>query len=77
MNSLFVFWRNLLVLVAPYWQSEERWVSGALLGCALAITAGLVYLSVLINEWRKLFFDALQNMDHGEFVHQLLDTLRL
>jgi putative ATP-binding cassette transporter len=70
-NRRYEFLYNLLKLSAVYWRSEEWRVSGALLGCALGITIGLVYLSVLMNEWQRLFFNAVQNIDRGEFVYQI------
>lgn len=70
-HQRFAFLPNLLKLITPYWRSEERWVSGMLLAGSLGITILLVYIAVLLNEWQKLFFDAIQNMDYTEFVHQL------
>jgi putative ATP-binding cassette transporter len=59
-------------LIRPYWQSEERWRSGALLLVIVAMNLAMVYLSVLFNEWNNLFYNALQNKDFATFTHQFI-----
>ncbi|MGO8952788.1 MAG: ABC transporter ATP-binding protein/permease [Rhodomicrobium sp.] len=62
------FW----VLCGPYWRSEERWKSGAILFAVVALNLGSVYITVLINLWYALFYDALQNKDFPAFSYQIL-----
>lgn len=65
------FLRDLWALTRPYWFSEDRWAGRGLLGVILAMNLGLVVLSVLFNQWYRLFYNSLQNHDVHEFWHQL------
>jgi putative ATP-binding cassette transporter len=66
------FLRDLWGLTWPYWQSEERWRSGGLLALCIVLNLGGVGLSVAINQWSKLFYNALQEKNATEFKYQLL-----
>ncbi len=66
------FLRDWWALTLPYWKSEERWRSGALLAIILAMTLGLVGINVWFNEWRNLFYNSLQDKDYGAFIHQIV-----
>ena len=70
--KILTFCRNLWTLLIPYWKSEERWVSGALIGGVLGLSIGGIYLSVLMNDWQRLFYNSFQNVDYAEFIHQLI-----
>lgn len=59
-------------LLRPYWQSAERWRSGAIGAGILALIGGQVYISVLFNNWWKDFFNAIQAMNYADYVHQLM-----
>lgn len=65
------FLKDIWVLVRPYWKSEERSKSGLLLAVIVALNLGSVYLSVLFNQWYKVFYNALQNKDYPVFLHQI------
>ena len=65
------FLRELWKLTRPYWFSEDRWAGRGLLAVILAMNLGLVYVSVLINEWYRVFYNALQHHDLPAFWHQL------
>lgn len=69
MSSTFL--RDLWKLTRPYWFSDDRWAGRGLLAVILAMNLGLVYLSVLFNDWYRLFYNALQGHDFPEFWHQL------
>ncbi len=71
-NGKSRFLRQLWALTRPYWFSEERWAARGLLAVIVGLNFGLVYITVLINEWNNLFFNALQNRDYGGFLHQML-----
>jgi putative ATP-binding cassette transporter len=64
--------RDLKLLALPYWQSEERWTSGALLTVIVSMNLGLVYLNVLFNDWNRLFYNALQEKNVAAFTHQFI-----
>ncbi|HEV2614928.1 MAG TPA: ABC transporter ATP-binding protein/permease [Gammaproteobacteria bacterium] len=54
------FWKNLWSLLKPFWTSEEKWEAFLLLGGVLAANVLQVQLMVIVNKWRKHFYDALQ-----------------
>lgn len=64
-------------LIVPYWRGEERLRAWLLLlgtiGCAL----GVVYVEVLVNQWSRPFYNAVQQMDGEAFVRLLLQFLVL
>ncbi len=66
-----MFLRDLWALTRPYWFSEERWSARGLLAVILAMNLGMVYLSVLFNEWYRIFYDALEARDIAAFWHQI------
>ena len=61
------FARRAWALAAPYWSSEERWQARILLLSVVALTLGLVYLTVQYNEWNRSFFEAIQDKDFESF----------
>jgi vitamin B12/bleomycin/antimicrobial peptide transport system ATP-binding/permease protein len=63
--------RDAWRIAKPYWTSEEKWSAWALLLSVVALNLGTVYISVLINEWNKAFFNALQTVNAGAFFQQL------
>ena len=72
MNSTIkVFFRDLWALLRPYWKSEERRGAWLLLIANIALTLGLVFMTVLFNQWYNLFYNTLQNKDQPEFFHQI------
>ncbi|KEY59330.1 ABC transporter ATP-binding protein/permease [Serratia sp. DD3] len=58
-------------LIKPFWVSEESPRAWAMLIAIIALTLGLVYISVLFNQWNQVFYDALQNKDYPVFKAQL------
>lgn len=65
------FFRDAWALTKPYWTSEERWSATALIAAIVALNLFDVYLSVWLNDWRGVFFDALQEYNQPVFFHQL------
>ena len=59
-------------LVAPYWRSEEKGRAWALLVAIVAMTLGIVYMLVLLNDWNRQFFDALEKKSSEDFFALLL-----
>ena len=51
---------------------RKKWVGRGLLAVIVSLNLGLVYLSVLFNQWNRLFYDSIQNKDYGAFKTQLL-----
>ncbi|OGB32977.1 MAG: ABC transporter ATP-binding protein [Burkholderiales bacterium RIFCSPLOWO2_12_FULL_61_40] len=58
-------------LSKPYFASEHKWKARGLLLAIVALNLGLVYMSVLFNDWNKLFYDALQDKNAAVFWEQL------
>ncbi|MDD0839058.1 ABC transporter ATP-binding protein/permease [Curvibacter sp. HBC61] len=63
--------RRILALSMPYFRSDERWQARGLLAAIVALNLGAVYMLVLINDWNRVFYDALQNKQADVFWHQL------
>ena len=59
-------------LSSPYFStSTEKWKARGLLAAIIALNLGAVYMLVLLNEWNRVFFDALQNKNQDVFWTQL------
>src|SRR5262245_35092460 len=58
-------------MIRPYWFSEDRWAARGLLLAVVALTLGMVYLTVLLNQWNNAFYSALQGKDLVAFRRQL------
>src|ERR1700730_2695448 len=61
-------------MIRPYWFSEDRWPARGLLLVVVALTLGMVYLSVLLNQWNNDFFSALQEKNATAFRRQLVQV---
>ena len=67
-----LFLRQVWHLSAPYFRdSTEKWRARGLLAAIVLLNLGAVYMLVQINEWNRVFYDALQNKDAGVFWTQL------
>lgn len=58
-------------LSSPYFKSEDKWKARGLLLAIILLNLAAVYMLVLINEWSRTFYDALQNKDAAVFWTQL------
>jgi putative ATP-binding cassette transporter len=67
-SSLSTIWR----LAIPYFRSEDRWPGRVLLAAVIATELSLVGIMVLLNEWNRRFYNALQDRNWDAFVDQLL-----
>ena len=63
--------RRVGALSLPYFRSEERWPARGLLLAIVALNLGTVYLLVLMNEWNRTFYDALQEKNQSVFWAEL------
>src|SRR5262247_1538595 len=59
-------------MIRPYWFSEDRWAAWGLLLAVVALTLGMVYVTVLLNQWNNAFYTALQDKNLVAFRRQLL-----
>lgn len=65
------FAAQVWALSLPYFQSDQRWKARGLLAAIVALNLLAVYMLVLINDWNRLFYDALQNKDEAVFWREL------
>ena len=65
------FSQRVWALSAPYFRSEDRWKARGLLAAIVALNLAAVYMLVQLNEWNRVFYDALQNKDAAVFWTQL------
>lgn len=64
--------KRVFALAAPYFRSEEKWHARSLFLAVIALNLGTVYVAVLLNDWSRVFFDALQSKNESVFWTQLL-----
>jgi putative ATP-binding cassette transporter len=70
-HSFTTFVRQVWALSLPYFKSEKKWKARGLLLAIVALNLAAVYMLVLINDWNRLFYDALQNKDEVVFWREL------
>lgn len=70
-QSFLVFAGKVRRLAAPYFNSEEKWKARGLLAAIITLNLAAVYMLVLLNEWNRVFYDALQNKDQVVFWREL------
>ena len=66
------FPRRVWALISPYWRSDQRRIASVLLVTIVALTLGMVYLNVLLNDWYRQFYNALEQRDLDSFKYLLL-----
>jgi putative ATP-binding cassette transporter len=64
--------RKTWALSVPYFKSEERWKARAMLAGIVILNLAAVYMLVLMNDWNRTFYDALEKRDAAAFGAQLL-----
>jgi len=69
--------RRVWALTQPYFLSEQKYQAWLLLAAIVALNLGTVYLTVLLNDWRRVFYDALQDRNAPVFWEQLWRFLYL
>ncbi|MDI1236257.1 MAG: ABC transporter ATP-binding protein/permease [Polaromonas sp.] len=65
------FCRKAWALTRPYFASEDKWKARGLLLAIVLLNLGAVYMLVLLNEWNRVFYDALQDKNQPVFWEQL------
>jgi putative ATP-binding cassette transporter len=63
--------RRVWALSLPYFQSEEKLRARLMLAACVGLNLGMVYMMVLLNDWNRVFYDALQNRNAEVFWKQL------
>jgi putative ATP-binding cassette transporter len=65
--TLAIVWR----IASPYFRSEDRWAGRVLLAAVIGLELSVVGLTVLLNTWNNVFYNALQDRNWAVFVYQL------
>ena len=63
MDESVRFVKNVWALTKSYWQSEEKKKAYLLLLAIIALTLGVVFMLVQLNQWYNIFYSALQNYE--------------
>ena len=58
-------------LLRPYWFSDERWAGRGLLALVVGLNLASVFVTVLLAQWNRRFYDALQGKDYPVFLSLL------
>jgi putative ATP-binding cassette transporter len=66
------FLRRAWQLAKPYWKSEERGRAWLLLVTIIAMSLTIVYLSVVLNDWNRQFFNAIEKKESAAFTELLI-----
>ena len=67
LNDLKAQTRKVWALSLPYFQSDQKWNARAMLALIVVLNLGTVYMSVLVNDWNRVFYDALQAKNEKVF----------
>ena len=70
-KNFSAFLKRVWALSAPYFKSDEKWKARGLLAAIVVLNLASVYMLVLLNDWNRVFYDALQNKDQAVFWTQL------
>lgn len=70
-RNLRAFARQLAALALPYFNSENKWKARGMLLAIVLLNLGAVYMLVQINEWYRVFYDALQEKNQTVFWQQI------
>mgnify|MGYP000325981575 CR=1 FL=1 len=70
--SIFIWLRDCWQLAKPFWQSNERWRGYTLIITVIILNLAMVGMTVLINQWYNVFYDAIQNYNKPVFFNSLI-----
>lgn len=70
-SAFKLFCIRVWALSAPYFRSEEKWKARGMLLAIVLLNLAAVYMLVQLNDWNRVFYDALQNKDQPVFWTQL------
>ena len=71
LQSFRHFAAQVWALALPYFKSDDKWKARGLLAAIVVLNLAAVYMLVLINDWNRLFYDALQEKNEAVFWHEL------
>ena len=67
-TTLAIVWR----IASPYFRSDDKWVGGGLLAAVIGIELSIVAINVMITNWQNRFFNALQDRNWDNFIHEMI-----
>ncbi|MDI3383334.1 ABC transporter ATP-binding protein/permease [Xenophilus aerolatus] len=70
--SLGTTLKRVGALTAPYFRSDQKWKARGLLLAIVLLNLGAVYMLVQINEWNRVFYDAIQEKNQPVFWQQIV-----
>lgn len=59
--------KGFKILARSYWVSDQKWKAGFILAIVIAMNLASVFLTVLLNNWYKEFWDVLQAYQFDSF----------
>lgn len=65
------FLKAVWALTKSYWHSEEKKKAYLLLAAIIALTLGVVFMLVQLNQWYNVFYSALQNYEKDKIFAEL------
>jgi vitamin B12/bleomycin/antimicrobial peptide transport system ATP-binding/permease protein len=65
------FCRKAWALTRPYFQSDDKWRARGLLLAIVLLNLAAVYMLVLLNDWNRVFYDAIEEKNQPVFWEQL------
>ncbi|MBS0185300.1 MAG: ABC transporter ATP-binding protein/permease [Proteobacteria bacterium] len=64
--------RNAWHLIKPYWKSSEKWSAWGFVLAIIILNILTVQVMVLLNEWNRIFYNALQELNKVVFIEQII-----
>lgn len=65
--KIMYYLRGFKILAKGYWTSEKKWQGIGIFSVVIALNLMSVFLTVLINDWYKEFWDVLQSYQFDQF----------
>lgn len=65
------FFRNLLALCKPFWGDKRNWLAWVLFIVVILIGSAISYINVKINDWQKVFYDTLAQLETDNILRLL------
>lgn len=65
--KIMYYLKSFKILAKGYWTSEKKWQGIGILAVVIALNLLSVFLTVLINDWYKEFWDVLQSYQFDQF----------
>jgi len=64
--------RNAWHLIKPYWKSSEKWSAWGFVLAIIILNILTVQAMVFLNEWNRVFYNALQELNKAVFINEII-----